>query len=302
MRTQLIEISTILDLLNEQVVRVVGSTEHAISYPAPISEAEDECAITFCAISGVDALSIITATRAGVVLCKEEPLLDIWQGNKKTIIFVKNPRLAFIHLVRNFFAEVITYGIDPHASVDPESTILQPIRIGPYSIVGKCSIGEGTIISAHVYIHSNTRIGRNVVIDTGTVIGGEGFGFERNESGILERFPHIGGVDIGSDVEIGANSCIDRGTLGNTIIGEGTKINNLVHIAHNAKIGQHVVIAAQVNISGSTTIDDYAWIGPGATLRDGIRVGAHSTIGMGSVVVGDVAPGTTVYGVPARAR
>jgi UDP-3-O-[3-hydroxymyristoyl] glucosamine N-acyltransferase len=144
------------------------------------------------------------------------------------------------------------------------------------------------------------QIGNNVYRDRGVVIGSEGFGYERNEKGEIEKFPHIGGVIIGNDVDIGANTCIDRGSLEDTVIGDGTKIDNLVHVGHNAKIGKHVLITALSLIGGSAEIGDYATIWSAAVIKDHVRIGHHAIIGAGAVVIKDVKPYETVVGVPAR--
>jgi UDP-3-O-[3-hydroxymyristoyl] glucosamine N-acyltransferase len=143
-------------------------------------------------------------------------------------------------------------------------------------------------------------IGTNVIIEPGTVVGCNGFSFERNENGELERFPHIGGVKIGDNVQIGSNCTIERGTFGDTVIGEGSQIDNLILVGHNSVIGKHVVVVGVTIICGSVTIGDYAYIGAGVTLRDGITIGKKAFVGMGSVVTKNVPDNVTVYGVPAR--
>ena len=143
-------------------------------------------------------------------------------------------------------------------------------------------------------------LGKNVIIEHGAVIGCEGFSFERNEKNELERFLHIGGVVIGDNVQIGANSLVERGTFGDTIIGEGTQVDGLVMIGHNSNIGKHCVIVCGSAICGSVTIGDYTWIGAGAVIRDGITIGKNVTVGMGAVVTKNVPEGVTVYGVPAQ--
>jgi UDP-3-O-[3-hydroxymyristoyl] glucosamine N-acyltransferase len=162
------------------------------------------------------------------------------------------------------------------------------------------NVGSGTQIHAGVHICSPARIGRNVVLKSGCVIGGDGFGYERNEEGIFEKFPHLGGVVIEDDVEIGSNTCVDRGTLSDTVIGRGTKIDNLVHVAHNVKIGKHCAVIALAMVGGGTQIDDGAWIAPTACLRNGVVIGKQALVGMGAVVTKNVECGETVIGVPAK--
>jgi UDP-3-O-[3-hydroxymyristoyl] glucosamine N-acyltransferase len=281
-------------------VRIVGPKERTITHPASIREAQSELAITFCNKSAKMPLELIRATRANVVICADGAFVDELAHSGKTLVAVTNPRLSFMHVVQAFFAEPKARGRHPTAIIDPNARIHPDTYIGPFAYVGNCEIADGAVIHAHVCIHSGTRIGRNVVIHSGTVIGGDGFGYERNEDGELEKFPHIGGVIIEDEVEIGANTCIDRGTLGDTIIRKGTKIDNLVHIAHNVTVGRHTAIIAHAMIGGSAHIGDHAWIAPCACIRDTISVGDRAMVGLGALVVKDVPDDTAVMGAPAR--
>ncbi len=216
------------------------------------------------------------------------------------MIVVEEPRLSFLRLVNALFAPPKPTGIHPTAVISPDAEIASNVYVGPFTYVGKCKIEEGSLIYGHVYIYDNTRIGRNVIIHAGTVIGSDGFGYHRNKDGILEKFSHIGGVIIEDEVEIGSNVSIDRGTLGNTVIHNGAKIDNLVHIAHNVVIGKHTAVISHAMIGGSTQVGRYSWIAPCACLRDGISIGDKTMVGMGSVVAKDVPDNATVMGVPAK--
>ena len=281
-------------------MRIVGPEERTVTHPASIREAQDELAITFCSKSAKTPLELIRSTNANVVICADGRFVDELAHSGKTLVAVKNPRLSFIHVVQAFFAEPKLRGRHPTATIDPNARIHPDTYIGPFAYIGNCEIAEGATIHSHVSVHSGTRIGRNVVIHSGTVIGADGFGYERNEEGKLEKFPHMGGVIIEDDVEIGANTCIDRGTMGNTIIRKGSKIDNLVHIAHNVTVGRNTAIIAHAMIGGSARIGDFAWIAPCACIRDTVSVGDRAMVGLGAVVVKDVPDDTTVMGVPAR--
>lgn len=200
-------------------------------------------------------------SKSSVIICDKGHLIPKIEGNS-TIIAVDNPRFVWIDICNRFFPE-------------------------------EAPIGK------NVVIHPDTIIGKNVRIQSGAVIGEAGFGVWRVPNG-LKAAPQYGKVIIEDDVLIGANTCIARGALGDTVIGKGTRIDNLVHIAHNVKIGKYCVIVAHAMLGGSSIIDDYCWIGPHAAIRNKIHVGAGALVGTGAVVVKNVAPGVTVAGVPAE--
>ena len=302
MKKEAIELRKVLEVLGEAIVRVIGTQERMITHPAPIHEAQNDLAITFCSKVGADALMLIRSTKAGVVLCADDQSLDELVDTGRTLVAVKNPRLSFLRLIKSVFAEPPLRGIHPTAVIDPEAKIHLNVYIGPFTYVGKCEIGEGTVIYGHVHVYgNNVKIGKNVVIHAGTVIGVDGTGYARNENNELEHFPSVGGVIIEDDVDIHSHVNIDRGTLGNTVIGQGTKIDKFCHIGHNVVIGKHCMITAQSMLGGSAQIGDYVWIAPCACIRDGdIKIGAHAFVGMAAVVTKDVPDGVTVMGAPAR--
>ena len=199
---------------------------------------------------------------------------------------VDDPYACFIDVCNHFFPNERMAGNNIH----------------PTAILGSVELGQNIDIGAHVVI-DHTIIGDNVTIQPGAVIGSDGFGFDhanRGEQGELIRFPHYGNVIIENDVEIGANAVIDRGTLGSTIIRKGVKIDNLVHVAHNADIGEHTALVAHSMIAGSVTIGAGSWIAPHAAIRQQQTLGKGVLVGLGAVVVTDVEDGQTVVGVPAK--
>ncbi len=195
----------------------------------------------------------------------------------------QNPRLLFAVLLDRCFSHLQLVVDGAKAHVGPE-----------------VEIGEGTVLHPGAVIHSGTKIGRRCVIGSNTVIGGDGFGYVRDEAGELVRIPHVGIVVLEDDVEVGANTCIDRAVMGETRVGRGTKIDNLVHVAHGVQIGQDCVIVAGAELSGSVVVEDRAWVGPNACTLQNIRIGKGALVGAGAVVIRDVPPGATVAGSPAR--
>ncbi len=220
-----------------------------------------------------------------------------------SILKVSNPRVAFALISNEFFIEKNQeYKISNSATVDTGIVLNPTVSIGNNSTLeGDITIGNNVIIKHNVSIIGKVVIGNNVTIKSGTIIGDDGFGyFKRGDAQDWEKFPHFSGVLIGNNVDIGSNTCIDRGVLSCTIIEDNVKIDNLCHIAHNAIVGQGSAIIAHTTICGSVTIGKDVWIGPNSVIRDTLQIGDNAFIGMGSVVTKDVLINSTVFGVPAK--
>ncbi len=175
-------------------------------------------------------------------------------------------------------------------------------RIGAGSTIGPdVEIGADCILHPRVSVYERVTIGARCIVHSGAVIGADGFGFEM-AAGKYQKVPQVGTVLVGDDVEIGANTCIDRATLGVTVIGEGTKLDNMVQIAHNCRIGKHVVIAAQTGFAGGVTVGDYAVVGGQVGVGDKARIEAKAIIGSGAGILTAkiVRAGEPVWGTPAR--
>jgi UDP-3-O-[3-hydroxymyristoyl] glucosamine N-acyltransferase len=222
-------------------------------------------------------------------------------GSDVTCFITDNPRLAFMRAVDRFFSRPRPApGIHPRAVVDASATIDPTASIGANCYIGAdCVVGARSVLFPNVTLLDDVRVGADVTIASGTVIGADGFGYERNEDFELEKFPHIGGVVIEDNVEIGSNTSIDRGTLGDTIIRSGARIDNQCHISHNVDVGHHAAVIAQSMVGGSAVIGDYSWLAPAAIIMNQAKIGARATVGLGAVVVKDVPAGLTVMGSPA---
>ena len=215
--------------------------------------------------------------------------------SSRCIIYTKDPKLAMAYVLNAFLNVDNLVGISNTASVDISADIGQDVYIGDNVVIGKkCVLGNNSMIYSNTVIYPNTIIGSNVIINAGAKIGQEGFGYIKDENGNFMQFPHIGRVIIGDNVEIGANTCIDRGALLDTIICKNTKIDNLCHVAHNVKIGNNCLVAAGAEISGSVVIGDNVYIGPKSSIIDGIVIGDGVTIGIGAIVRRSVKEGDTI--------
>jgi UDP-3-O-[3-hydroxymyristoyl] glucosamine N-acyltransferase len=239
----------------------------------------------------------------------------------RTVIRTADPRGACAHVIELLYpAPVFVPGIHPSAVIAESAEIAKSAAIGPHATIGggtrigeRSSIGPGCVIGtdvrigansilhANVTIYNGVTIGDRAVLHSGVVLGADGFGFVLHGDH-YEKFPQIGRVEIGNDVEIGANSCVDRAALGITQIGDGTKLDNMVHIGHNCRIGRHVVIAAQTGLSGGVVVEDCAVIGGQVGIGDKARIESGAVLGSGCGILTSkiVHKGEVVWGTPAR--
>lgn len=242
------------------------------------------------------------------------------EGISPATILVARPEQAFVmvlHLFESQKAHVPPAGADPSASVSPEAVLGAGVHVGPRAVVEagarlddgvvvhagvyvgrNCRIGAGTVLYPNAVLREETVVGKGCIIHSGACIGSDGFGFVPVE-GAWRKIPQVGTVEIGDDVEIGSNTAIDRATFGVTRIGSGTKIDNLVQIGHNVRIGEHCVIAGTAGIAGSAVIGDHVRIGASAGIAGHITIGDGASIGARSGVMKSVPAGAVVSGFPA---
>lgn len=236
---------------------------------------------------------------------------------KKALIRVANARVAFARVLPLFFPEpVFAPGVHATAIVAASALVDPTAHIGPYCVVGEqtrigaravlqggnhlgdgVQLGDDSNIFPNVTIYSRSQIGQRVRIHAGTVIGSDGYGYVFDQ-GIHLKVPQVGYVLIGDDVEIGANVTVDRGALGPTVIGKGTKIDNLVQVAHNVVIGEHCLLVAQVGIAGSTKLGNYVIFGGQVGIAGHLKIGNQVTIGAQSGVMHDIKDGEKILGTP----
>jgi len=289
-----------------------GDRSATILHVRPLSEA-GEGDLTFLANPAF--LPMLTDSRATVILVGR----DIEAGSGERLIRVGDPYAAFARVVQKWFAEFPRPdGISARADVSPAAKLGKDVRIGAFARIGDnvvvgdgvtifdgCVIGAGseigdeTILHANVTLYHGSRIGRRCIVHSGAVIGSDGFGFATSE-GVHHKIPQIGIVRVEDDVEIGAGTTIDRATLGETVIGAGTKIDNLVQIAHNVRIGKGCILVAQVGIAGSTEIGDGCVFGGQAGVAGHLKVAAGVMVASRSAVMKNIAKPGQYAGAPAR--
>lgn len=218
-------------------------------------------------------------------------------------VAVVNPRLAFAEAVGALLAPPPPSGVESTAVIDPAARLGSDVYVGHFVVIeADVEVGAGTVVGHHAVLRRGVRVGQRCRIKPHAVIGGDGFGFEPRADGQQVRLPHMGGVRIGDDVEIGSHTSIASGTLDDTVLSDGVKVDDHVFIAHNVRIGPNAMIIAGAEVSGSVEIGAEAWIAPQATILNKIKVGARALVGIGAVVVEDVPEGMVVAGNPARVR
>ena len=292
--------------------KVEGNEQAAVNTFAKIEEGQPG-AISF--LSNPKYTHYLYDTKSTIVLVNED--LELEQPVSATLIRVKNAYEAVARLLQLYESmKPRKTGIDPLAFVSPKATIGSDVYIGAFACIGDGAvIGDGTQVYPHVVIGDGVKIGQQcllypnvtiyqgcqlgngVTIHAGSVIGADGFGFAPNVEG-YEKIPQIGIVVIEDNVEIGANTCIDRSTMGQTIIHRGVKLDNLIQVAHNCEIGENTVMSAQVGVAGSTKVGSWCMFGGQVGLAGHITVGDHVNLGAQSGVPSSLKANQTLIGTP----
>jgi UDP-3-O-[3-hydroxymyristoyl] glucosamine N-acyltransferase len=276
--------------------------------------------------AGPDTLSFATSSRyaadlgssrAGAVLVPEN--LASGTSGPRTRIVVSDPYSALVQVIRELFPrKPARTGIDATARIGHGAVLGSDVSVGAFAVVGNnVRLGSRVSLAEHVFLgddvvvgddavlgpgavcYAGARLGNRVVLKAGAVIGGDGFGYLSSTRG-HSRIPHVGGCIVEDDVEVGSNTCIDRGSIDDTVIGRGTKIDNLVQVGHNVRIGERCLIMAGVGIAGSTHVGNDAILAGHVGVTDHLMIGERARIAAKSAIFGDVPPGASFSGHPAR--
>lgn len=290
------------DVIKKEKFSKEGTLTKKIDSFSSLTEA-NHSDVSFCSYSMVKGVKNISESKAGIIICSTDMKGCVHPREGSQLIFVENPKLTFIQFLKKIkMLEEIKSGkqISSLAVIAKSAKIGKNCYIGNFVTIGKnCVIGDNTIIHDRTIIQ-NCKIGKNCTIQSGVTLGEDGFSYDRYENGKVEKFPHFRGIIIGDFVEINSNSNIARGSLNDTIIGNGTKIDSLVHIAHNARIGKNCLIVAGSIIGGSSTIGDSCWCGLNCTIKNGVKIGNNVLVGAGACVIRNVPNSDVVAGVPAK--
>ena len=293
---------------------LIGDGKVSVTGVAPLDRAEGN---HISILSSAKYAPMLANTRAGIVLI--DPDFRDAAGKPAARIIVKQPLEKLLSLLPRLYPETRPQpGIASTARIGRGAVLGERISVGEYAIIGpgatlgndvivaahcvvgeNAALGDGTRLWSHVTVYPRASVGARAIIHSGARIGSDGFGYVFRD-GAHHKIPHVGRCIVGDDVEIGANTTVDRGSIDDTVIGNGTKIDNLVHIAHNVRIGQKCLIMAQVGIAGSVTVGDGAILAGQAGISGHLSIGAGARIAAQAGVFGDVPAGETWSGYPAR--
>jgi len=287
-----------------------GDGSRSVTAVAPLAQASSE-QLSF--LSNRKYVGQLDGTKAGAILVPQD-----LEGHDDRWIRVTDPYFALARIMTRWFgARPLPKGVSPKASISASAKMGTNVAVGAFSTIGDkvvigdnvtifqgvsieagSTLGEGSIVYPNVVVYDGTRIGRRCIIHAGVVIGSDGYGFAMHD-GKHHKIPQIGIVRIEDDVEIGAGTTIDRAALGETVIGEGTKIDNLVMIGHNVKIGKHCLLVSQVGIAGSTELGDHVFVAGQSGFSGHLKIGHRVQVAAKSAVLQDVPDDTKVMGSPA---
>lgn len=301
MKFKKILIDDIVKFLGNDVIKIYGNYKSIIIDNIPDAGQVRETSLDWINSTRPNKQQDALNSKARVVVVDETVnYSDELNEKNKILIVVDNPRKTMALIAGRFFLEKPNPGIHPSAVIDEKAIIDPTAHVGAGCVIGKASIGEGTILMPNVVVYDDVTIGSCCIIQAGAIIGTDGLGCIRDNEGRLTKFPHLGGVIIGNDVEIGANCQIAKGAFSDTIIENGCKINGLCFIAHNCHLDENVWITGDTMLCGSVHVNKNATIFSNVIIREQRNIGEGAIVGMGSVVTKNVPDGETWIGTPAH--
>ena len=301
MKHKKVFVNEIIAYLEKDVLAVYGPKSDVCIYNIPDAPNVSEQSLDWINSTKTNKQEIAVGSKAKVLVVDESVLYTPeLEEHGKTLLVVKTPRTTVAKIAEHFFLDKPMSGIHPSAIIDEEAVVDPSAHIGAGCVIGKATIGANTFLMPNVVVYDDVTIGDNCLIQAGAIIGTDGLGCTRDEEGRLTKFPHLGGVRIGNYVEVGANCQIAKGTFSDTIIEDGCKMNGLCFIAHNSHLEENVWITGDTMLCGSVHVEKNATIFSNVIVREQMRLGEGSIIGMGSVVTKPVPAHETWLGCPAK--
>lgn len=296
-----VKIEDIVKFLGKDLIKVEGSVNGVSIDNIPDASHVCESSLDWIGSGKENKQAIAEQSRAKVLVVDESIAYSPQLSNQhKTLLVVKRPRKVMAQIATQFFLKKHAPGIHPSAIIDDEAIIDHSATISAGCVLGKCKIGKNTVLMPNVVIYDDVVIGDECLIQAGAVIGTDGLGCSRDEEGRLTKFPHLGGVQIGNRVEIGANCQIAKGAFSDTLIEDGCKINGLCFIAHNGHLEENVWITGDTMLCGSVHVKKNTTIFSNVIVREQRQIGEKVIVGMGSVVTKNIPDGETWIGAPAH--
>ena len=296
-----IAVEEIISFLDKDVITVKGSSKGRFIDNIPDVLHVVETSLDWVNSSKANKQEIAENSQARVLVVDDSVVYSSAMADKgKVLLVVKNPRQIMAEIATQFFVEKKAPGIHSSATISEDAVIDPSAHVGAGCVIGNAKIGANTVLMPNVVVYDHVKIGDNCLIQAGAVIGTDGLGCVRDEQGKLTKFPHLGGVIIGNDVEIGANCQIAKGAFSDTLIDNGCKINGLCFIAHNGHLEENVWITGDTMLCGSVHVKRNTTIFSNVIVREQRTIGEHVTVGMGSVVTKDIPDEETWIGAPAH--
>lgn len=300
---KVIQVEEIVDYLGDEILKICGDHSNKLIDNIADVARVNELSLDWVNPAKQNKQELAECSKAKVLLVDLTiELNEIMEKAGKVLIYVEDPKKTLMKVSRHFFLEMPKPGIDPSAFIHPKAIIGKNNYIGPNCYIGECVIGDNNIIHSNVSIYNRTSIGNGNTIHSGAVICVDGLGCEREEDGKLIEFPQLGGVVIGDNCYIGGNTHIACGSLANTIIENGCKINGMCFIGSNDHLHENVWITGSTMLAGTVEVGRNTTIFSRVVAREWIKIGERVIIGMGSVVTKNVPDGETWFGSPAKKR